>query len=239
MSAPLWPANANGRELDLLGFGQCSVDHVCTVEGLPRIGGKQGMLAYEVLPGGQVATAVLAGTRLGLRGAFVGSTGSDAGADIALAPLAAAGIDLAGVRRVPGAATRLAVILVDRASGERTVFGYRDPRLRLRATDLPAERLAQTRCLLVDGEDPGAAAAVARAARAAGTAVVLDVDAGGAELEPLLAAVDFPIVSRSFAESYGGDGSVRTGLARLAAHGPRMAVVTLGELGCLARAGER
>jgi sulfofructose kinase len=237
VSAPLWRERAGAFDVDLLGFGQCSVDHVCTVEGLPRLGGKQGMLAYEVLPGGQVATAVLAGARLGLRGAFVGSAGLDAGAAIALAPLEAAGIDLAGVRRVPGAATRLAVILVDRASGERTVLGYRDPRLRLRATDLPEARLARTRCLLLDGEDPEAAAHAARAARAAGVAVVLDVDAGGAELAPLLAAADFPVVSRAFAEVY-GDGDVRRGLARLVAAGAQMAVATLGEHGCLARIGE-
>lgn len=239
MSAPLWCERAGTFDVDLIGFGQCSVDHVCTVEGLPRIGGKQGMLAYELLPGGQVATAVLAGARLGLRGAFVGATGADAGATVALAPLEAAGIDLAGVRRVPGAATRLAVILVDRASGERTVLGYRDPRLRLRATDLPEARLARARCLLLDGEDPDAAAHAARAARAAGVPVVLDLDSAGPELEPLLAAADFPVVSRSFAEAYGGDGRVRSGLARLAAAGARMAVATLGEHGCLARIGER
>jgi sugar/nucleoside kinase (ribokinase family) len=220
-------------------MGQCSVDHVCTVEGLPRLGGKQGMLAYELLPGGQVATALLAGARLGLRGAFVGTVGSDPGAAVALAPLEAAGVDVSGVRRVAGAATRLAVILVDRASGERTVLGYRDPRLRLRAADLPESRLARARCLLADGEDPQAAAPVARAARAAGVAVVLDVDAGGPELEPLLAAADFPVVSRSFAEAFGGDGRVRSGLARLVGLGARMAVATLGELGCLALLGER
>jgi sugar/nucleoside kinase (ribokinase family) len=239
VSAPLWSERAGVCEVDLLGIGQCSVDHVCTVEGLPRLGGKQGMLAYQLLPGGQVATALLAAARLGLRGAFVGTAGSDPGAAIALAPLEAAGIELAGVRRVTGAATRLAVILVDRASGERSVLGYRDPRLRLRAADVPEARIARARCLLLDGEDPEVAAQAARAARANGVPVVLDVDAGGAELEPLLAAADFPVVSRSFAETFGGDGRVRSGLARLTSLGARMAVATLGEHGCLARLGEQ
>lgn len=239
MSTPLLRERAGPFELDLLGMGQCSIDHVCTVEGLPPLGGKLAMLAYEVLPGGQVATALVAAARLGLRGAFVGSTGSDIGATVALAPLEAAGVDVAGVRRVAGAATRLAVILVDRASGERTVLGYRDPRLRLHAADLPAARLASARCLLLDGEDPAAATHAARAARELGVPVVLDVDAGGPELEPLLAAADFPVVSRGFAEALGGAGGVRGGLARLVALGARMAVATLGEHGCLARLGER
>lgn len=239
MSEPLWRERAGRFPLDLLGIGQCSVDHVCTVEGLPPFGGKQPMLAYQVLPGGQVATALLAATRLGLRGAFVGTTGGDAGRTLALAPLEAAGVDLTWVRSVPGAETRLAVILVDRVSGERTVIGYRDPRLRLTPADVPEAALARTRCLLVDGEDPDAAAHAARRARAASVPVVVDADTVTPELGPLLAAADFPVVSRGFAEAFGGDGTVRGGLARLVALGARMAVATLGEHGCLARLGER
>ena len=239
MSAPLWRERSGVADVDLLGIGQCSVDHVCTVEGLPPFGGKRAMLAYQVLPGGQVATALLAGARLGLRSAFVGATGADAGAALALAPLQAAGVDVAGVRRIAGAETRLAVILVDRASGERTVLGYRDPRIRLGAADVPEAALARARCLLVDGEDPDAAAHAARRARAAGLPVLVDVDTVAPELEPLLAAADFPVVSRSFAEAYGGDGRVRSGLARLVAQGARMAVATLGEHGCLALLGDR
>jgi sulfofructose kinase len=235
VSEPLWRERGGSFELDLLGIGQCSVDHVCTVEGLPPFGGKRAMLAHEVLPGGQVATALLAAARLGLRSAFVGATGSDSGATLALAPLEAAGIDVSGVRRIPGAETRLAVILVDRASGKRTVLGYRDPRLRLGPADVPEAALAQARCLLVDGEDPDAAVYAARRARAAGVPVLVDVDTVAPELEPLLAAVDFPVVSRSFAEAFGGDGRVRSGLARLLGLGARMAVATLGEHGCLAR----
>jgi sulfofructose kinase len=143
------------------------------------------------------------------------------------------------VRRVPGAPTRLAVILVDRASGERTVLGHRDPRLRLAPADVPIARIEAARCLLVDAEDPEASRAAAIAARRAGVPVVADVDAGGEGVEALLAAVDFPLVSRSFAETLSLNGTVRGGLGRLVQLGARMAVATLGDRGCLARAGDR
>jgi sugar/nucleoside kinase (ribokinase family) len=222
-------------DTDLLGIGQCSIDHVCTVEGLPRFTGKEAMLAYELLPGGQVATALLAGARLGLRSAFVGAVGSDPAAPLVLAPLEAAGVDTRGVRRVAGAATRLAVILVDRQSGERTVLWYRDPRLRLRVEDVSTERIARARCVLLDGDDPEVAAHAARTAREAGVPVVLDVDALSPGIETLLTHADYPVVSRHFAESLGGDGRVRSGLDRLLALGARLAVATLGERGALAR----
>ena len=86
-------------DFDLVGIGQCSIDHVCRVDGIPPLGGKDVMLGYELLPGGQVATAALAAARLGMRVAYVGSVGSDAIAEFVLAPLAAAAIDLA--RRTP------------------------------------------------------------------------------------------------------------------------------------------
>jgi sulfofructose kinase len=226
----------NGTRCDLLGLGQASIDHVGTVDGLPPLGGKAAMLAYELLPGGQVATAMLAAARLGLRASYVGSVGSDVAGDLVLAPLIGAGVDVAGVRRVPGASTRLAVILVDRASGERTVLGFRDPRLRLRAADAPVARVADARCLLVDAEDAEASRETAQAARRAGVPVVGDVDAGGAGVEGLLASVDFPLVSRSFAETFGLDGTVRSGLRRLLELGAKMAVATLGDRGCLALA---
>lgn len=229
---------AGDAGLDLIGVGQCSIDHVCSVEGLPPLGGKDAMLAYELLPGGQVATAVLAAVRLGLRAAYVGTLGSDPQADLALAPLAAAGVDLRGVRRVAGANTRLAVILVDRASGERTILGYRDPRLRLQPDEVPRERIARARCLLVDAEDPAASLQAAQAARAAGVPVVADLDAVSEPALALLPLVDFPLVSRAFAEQLGMDGRVRSGLRRLVEAGARMAVVTLGDRGCLAREGD-
>jgi sugar/nucleoside kinase (ribokinase family) len=225
--------------LDLLGIGQVSIDHVCTVRGLPPLGGKDAMLAYEVLPGGQIATAVLAAARLGLRAGYVGSVGDDVAAEAALAPLAAAGVDLADVRRVAGAATRLAVILVDRESGERTVLGFRDPRLRLGPEDVPLARIAHARCLLVDAEDPEASRRAAETARRAGIPVIADVDTPGPGVVALLAAVDFPLVSRSFAEKLGSDGTVRSGLGKLVALGARIAVATLGDRGCLAREGDR
>jgi sugar/nucleoside kinase (ribokinase family) len=229
----------NAPHCDLFGFGQISIDHVATVDGLPPLGGKSSMLAYEVLPGGQVATATLAAARLGLRTCFAGSVGGDTAAEIALAPLVAAGVEVGGVRRVAGATTRLAVILVDRKSGERTVLGHRDPRLRIAAADAPVTRAAAARCLLVDAEDADASAALAAAARAAGVPVVADVDALAPGVESLLAHVDFPLVSRSFAETFGLDGTVRSGLRRLVGLGARMAVATLGERGCLAVAGDR
>jgi sulfofructose kinase len=236
-----WPGLVapEAREVDVVGVGQSSIDHVCLVDGLPEFAGKARMQGYTRLPGGQVATAVLACARLGLRAAFVGAVGDDEAGEIVLAPLRVAGVDVADVAVVAGAPTQLAVILVDRASGERTVIWHRDPRLALAAGRLARERIARGRVLHLDGGDPDAGAWAAKVAREAGAAVVLDADTASPGMAPLLAEVDFPIVSQSFARSYFGTEDVRESLRGLRLAGARMAVVTLGDVGALASVGER
>lgn len=223
----------------MLGLGQSSLDHICEVDGLPDFAGKAPIFAYREAPGGQVATALLACARLGLRARFVGSVGEDGAAERVLAPLREAGIDVSDVRHVAGAPTQLAVILVDRASGERTVLWHRDPALALRSTDLPRGAIARARALHLDAGDPEIAAWAAKLAREAGVPVFLDADATAPGVAELLAQVDFPIVSCGFARSFFGTDSPREALRGLASFGGRLAVVTLGELGALARQGDR
>jgi len=185
--------------------------------------------------GGQVATALLALARLGLRVAYSGAVGDDAAAQRVLEPLQRAGVDCGAVKRVHGGRTRRARIRVERGSGEREVVPERDPRVALAPADLEAERIRASRALLVDLEDPEASIFAAGVANTTGAAVVLDADRLVPDAERLLSRVDFPIVSRSFAESL-GDGSAREGLRTLAARARCLAVVTLGADGAIARA---
>ncbi len=239
MTDVLWKESATAREFDLVGLGQSSIDHVALVEGLPAFATKEPLLAYERLPGGQIATALLAAARLGLRAAFLGSVGDDEASLAVLAPLRRAGVDVSGVRVRASTPTQLAIILVDRKSGERTVLWYRDPRLRLSSRELRSEELVRGRALQLDAGDPDVSSWAGKLAREAGIPVVLDADASGPGVDALLTTVDFPIVSRQFAEKHFGTRSVREALRGLVAAGARMAVVTLGSQGALARLGER
>jgi sugar/nucleoside kinase (ribokinase family) len=229
--APLLSAPETAHRFELLGVGECSLDTQLLVEALPASGGKARVLEWCERPGGQVATAVLAAARLGLRTAYAGALGDDARAEPVLAPLVRAGVDVSGVVRVPGAATRSAVILVERGSGERSVLGFRDERLAAGRDALSLLAL-DTRLLLLDGSDLALASTLAERARAAGVPVLLDLDAPVEGFERLLAHADFPVVSGEFARAaYGG---VEAALTRLAALGARLPVVTLGARGALA-----
>jgi len=234
----LWPERRDGAALDVVGLGENSLDHLCLLERWPEPGEKLDLIQADARPGGQVASALLGCVRLGLRCGYVGAVGSDADADRVLDPLARAGVDLAGVRRVPGARTRTATILVRRSDGERTVLAHRDPRLRLAPAHLEAREVERARLLHLDASDPDAALWAARTARRAGIAVVLDADQVWPGAERLLGVTDFPVVSKQFAEEWGGTGDPDDGLVKLAGLGARLAVVTCGAEGAIARAGD-
>ena len=235
MSA-LWPHPRREAPFDVVGLGECSLDHMALLEGWPAPGDKRRILTYARFPGGTVATALLALARLGLRTALVSSLGDDDDADAVLAPLSEAGVELSAVRRVPGARSRLAMVLVDQKTAERTVLWTRDEKLLLEVGSVPREAIVRGRALHVDATDPPLSVWAAGVAREAGMPSVLDVDAVVPGIEALLRAVDFPIVSRQFAENYFG--GLEAALRGLAGLGARFPVVTLGDQGAIGGAGE-
>ena len=223
--------------MDVVGLGQISLDRVVRVQEWPEPGGRHALATAPMArPGGQIATALLAAQRLGLAARCIGAVGEDAEGEAALAPLRAAGVDLAGVQR-SDTPTRTAVVLVDDRDGERSVLGHRHPSLALDPARLSRDAVSGARVLLVDADDLDASRWAVAIARAEGIPSVLDVDRADAARVELARSVDFPIVSESFSVQLSGAGSGVETLAQLVSGSVRMAVVTRGRAGALARMG--
>jgi sugar/nucleoside kinase (ribokinase family) len=190
------------------------------------------MRERQRLPGGQIATAVLGCARLGHRTALLTSVGDDAEAELALAPLRGAGVDLTRVRAVAGAATRSAWIWVDAGTGERTVLWQRDERLALGPEALARADVASARVVLVDATDLALSLHAAQLARAEGRPCVVDADAPQPGLRGLLACASHPVISQPLACALFG--SAETALGALARAGAEAPVVTCGRDGALA-----
>jgi len=67
---------------DVLGIGENATDTVLQLPQFPALGSKVEMLGAQILPGGQVATALIACQRWGLRTHYVGVVGDDSAAEI-------------------------------------------------------------------------------------------------------------------------------------------------------------
>ncbi len=233
------PAAAT-RPFDVVGLGENSLDLVAVVPAFPRPDTKQQVREVARLPGGQVATAMVACARLGLRARYVGRVGDDAFGRIGVASLAGEGVDVAGVEVVPGATSRFALVIVDAATSARTVLWDRDRRLEMDPVALPVDVLTSGRVLHVDATDVAASTAAARAARRAGARTTIDIDHAGAGVEALLAEIDVIIAAATVPAALTGYGDLGRALAAMEdAYPGRVIGVTLGEQGSLVRCGGR
>jgi sugar/nucleoside kinase (ribokinase family) len=204
------------RDFDLVGFGECSIDEVWVVPSLePGVfGGKLRAHKRDRLGGGQIATAMVAGARLGLRTAFCATVGEDSDASEVIQGLTDEGVDVQGVQRYARATTRVALLLVDER-GQRVVIetgrGGSSP-----APPLLRDRVAQARIVHVDVTEPAYAMLAAHHARERGTLVSLDVDHPAPGLDELLPLVDICITSRGVPEQLTGESNLEVALRRLA-----------------------
>jgi sulfofructose kinase len=223
-----------GKPFDVVGLGLNSVDHLCVVRRHPRLDSKQQLLTYDVQPGGQIPTALVALQRWGLRTAYVGSFGDDAGGVMSRTSLAAEGIDLSAALVRSGMRQQVSVILIDEVSGERSVLWERVDGLVLRADEVAHDMLMAGRVLLMDAVDLPTAVGAAQAAKERGILTVLDIDAPTPGIEALLQFTDVLIVAAEFPARLTGTSDLRAAVRQTAARGPWFVGVTLGPGGALA-----
>ncbi len=224
--------------VDLVGVGLNATDTLIHLPHFPARGSKTEYTTELVQPGGQVASAVIACQMWGLNTRYVGKLGDDAAADLHEREFTRCGVEWHTVR-VPGASSPKSLIMVD-AEGERTILGRRDDRLCLRPEDLRREWVTSARVLLIDGHDVAAATLAARWARAAGVAVVADLDELYPGVEDVIADVDYLIVSRDFPSRFTGERDLSTALQQIRQRfGCRLTAATLGTHGVLAWDGDK
>jgi sulfofructose kinase len=193
-------ATLKNNTTDVVGLGLNAMDTICVVPAFPRPNTKTHMREVRIEPGGQVATALTTCTRLGLEARYIGSVGNDSWGRAQLASLREEKLELR-VREVEGAASQVAVILLEEGVGERTILWRRDPALQYPVEELRRDWITTARILHLDGCDSKAALQAARWARETGMPVVMDIDEiYNDSTHELLRLVDYLIASSDFAE---------------------------------------
>ncbi len=219
--------------VDLVGVGLNATDTLISVSTFPAPGSKIGFHSQTVLPGGQVASTVVACQKWGMSTRYVGKLGDDHAAQIHREAFAQAGVETRIIEE-PGAASAQSIIVVD-AAGERTVLGRHDERLILRPGELDREWIMNGRALHVDGFDTAAAAQAAAWARAAGIPVIADLDEIYPQVESLIENTDYLIVSRDFPACLTREPILEKALRKMKnRYGCKLTAATLGEDGVLA-----
>ena len=227
------------QRFDILGIGENATDTVLQLSQFPPLGSKVEMLGTQIMLGGQVATALIACQRWGLRTHYVGVVGDDHAAELHRRELRRAGVhsDLA---QVPRTLSQMSFILIDTSSGERTIVWRRDPRLTVPPAFLQRSWVTGARLLHIDGHDPATTSVAASWARASGIPVVADLDHMSPGLQRLLPFVDYPVTSKEFPLDATGEKNLLKALPQLQRkYGSRAVCATIGVDGALAWDGTR
>jgi sulfofructose kinase len=224
------------REFDLVGVGLNATDTLVVVDRYPSCGGKVRIEDEIVSPGGQVATALATVAKLGLRAKYIGTVGDDERGRIQIASLRETGMNLDDVEIRAGCPNQSAYIVVDRTSGERTVFWSRPDCLYLDPARITVDKIACARMLHIDGHDTATVEQAARLAREHGIPVSLDVDTIYPGLDRVLSLVDYLVASTEFPSRWTGEADPFRALEVLQSRFQmKVAAMTLGADGALAR----
>ena len=224
-------------------FGSINVDLVVRVKSLPRPGETVLGPSYKLVAGGKGANQALAAARAGALTRMVGAVGRDGFAEVALADMAAAGVDLSGVQRC-AAPTGCAVICVDEA-GQNQIAVASGANWKARERQLADGLLGPRSLVVMQMEVPPAQnwALVARA-RAQGARLLLNLAPAGALPGLILPALDWLVVNEIEVDTIAAKlrldrENPRAAGAALAEATGITVVVTLGAEGAVAFAGKQ
>jgi len=180
---------------------------------------------------GMALSAACAFARLGGQAAVWARCGDDAPGQAVRATLQAEGLDVSGLRAVPGSASSQATVIVD-GRGERLVVPFHDPAVDASAHWLPLDALHGADMLLCDVRWPEGAEAAMRAARAAGVPCMLDGEmAAPGVLERLVPLATHAVFSDAGLLAYTGLAQVEAALLEVARTHPGHVGATCGAAG--------
>jgi sulfofructose kinase len=225
---------------DVVGVGANSVDFVYQLPDFPRLDSVFAKLPITdnlISCGGQVTTALATCAAMGLRAAYIGTTGSDDNGRRMRDELAHRRIDIShAISR--DAANPFAVILLDDREGERIVLWRRDPRVALEARDIDAEAIRSARLLHVDDVDLEASLEATRIARERGLPVTSDIEQTAEGMRALIDAVTVPIFAEHVPTALTGEADLERALRAIRRPHHAMVCVTLGARGAMLLEGD-
>jgi len=214
--------------IDVFGLGQACVDRLAFVDSFPAADEKAEVTGLTIACGGPVGTALWALARWGRTCAFSGVVGDDEAGERIRADLEAAGVDASRTLVRENSHSPGAFIAVEQGTGRRKIYWQR-------ATGAPPGpgeiEPPGARIFLTDGLYAEASLGLARRA----AQVVVDAGTLREGTEALLDVAQVFVASESFARAFAGNDDPAGACRKIAERGVKVAGVTLGERGYVAR----
>ena len=219
--------------MKIVGVGQCSLDYLALVESFPERDTKKEVLLWEEQGGGPVATALVALKRLGAVCSFYGVIGDDQEGVKIRQSLVDEGVDEGGLVRRDNSVSQAAFIVIEKGSGNRTIFWRRPSGEELMPDELGDDFLRGADFLLLDGLMKGVSFAAAHKAKEMRIPVMIDAGRlreGILDIAPLC---DYIVASEEFARELGYDGDTGRFRELLRQRCFGLTTITLGKKGSI------
>ena len=218
----------------VVGIGMSTVDYLFIVPDLPAFGKSVRATEYLRQPGGPVSTALVTLARLGIPTCFIGKVGDDLDGQFIKEEFEKEGVDTSQLEVELGRLSRTTLVLIDQETGERCFTTHPSTCTSIGLKDTDREKITLAKILHLDDADQVSIQA-AEWAKAAGASVVFDGTWYRESLLDLLRFVDVAIVSDVLVQKWMPGMSPEIITQKLCDFGVRMAIVTLGNQGCVAR----
>jgi sugar/nucleoside kinase (ribokinase family) len=220
---------------DVLGIGHAAFDTFGVVDEMPIPDSASWLDAMEAQGGGAAAQAIVTASRLGMRAAFAGVVGDDREGRYLERDFRREKVNADCVVVEKGRETSKAFILVEKATGRRTIFVYAGTLSEFHLDNRARRAILKSRCIHLDATSFSAAEESADFARENGVPVSLD----GCEIEAdrdltarLVSKVDILITNEIYPRSLTGLKDDDEAILALAKMGPRIVISTKGRNGC-------
>ena len=226
------------RYPQIIGVGHCCQDSICTIEEYPPEDGSTHITAIDDSQGGgAVATAMVASARLGVFTGMIAHLGDDGTGDQIAGDFETYGLDITGIRRIPGGRSSSSIVMVDPQKGTRTKFPYRDNLPPICWDEQQRDLLKHAKVLHLDGTQYENAVAAATLAKEYGVVVSLDgcsMQKDHAKNRRLAAMADILIMNARYPKKVSGQEDIRQAMLEMASLGSGIVISTAGKEGCYA-----
>jgi sugar/nucleoside kinase (ribokinase family) len=222
------------KPFDVVGMGLNAVDFLTVVPEFPTLNSKMKILQFSKQGGGQVATAMVALARWGVKTKYIGKVGDDELGQFSLRSIQKEGVDVSSVTIEPNTPNQFAIIIIDGVSGERTILWDRDERLMYRDGELRKEEICSGKILHLDGHDIRAAIQCIKWTKEEGIPTVIDIDKVEPLTSELIREIDFVITSSRFPSLFTGISDREKAFLELQKHTSGFLCATLEDEGAMA-----
>ena len=220
------------KRFDVIGIESPCLDFPLNMNSLPKSNGGARLNNYSWQGGGKVSTGMIAAARLGAKCCQIGAVGDDIFGMACYKDFVRHGVDVSHMYIREGKTTPLSVVMSDLETMGRSIVFAAGNCGRVSDDEIPEDLLRDSKYYFTAFLSDQSLRA-AKIAKEAGAEVLIDADGYSETTIQNMGLIDYFIASEFFYKKLWQDTDYEAHCREMKALGPKVAMFTLGEKGCV------